>query len=250
MITRFSRPDRFQNLSLYALPIFIMLSVVALIYGFYVSLWNSPADYQQGDAVRIMYIHVPSAWVGLGIYTSAAVSAFIALVWRHRLAEIYMDAAIPLGAVFTLMCLVTGALWGQPIWGTWWVWDARLTSVLVLFVQYVGYYALRHAFDDEQRGLQIGAVLLLIGAINIPVIKFSVDWWNTLHQPASISRLGKPTLDSAMLKPLLVMALGFASLYGALVLLRMQTLMLQAKNKARMMRQLWQDAHNTQDTIS
>jgi heme exporter protein C len=236
MITHFARLDRFHRLSAVLLPLFGVMASVCLVYGLYLSLVVSPADYQQGDAVRIMYIHVPSAWLGLGIYTSAAVAAFIALVWRHRVAEIYMDAAIPLGAIFTAICLASGALWGQPIWGTWWVWDARLTSVLVLFVQYIGYMVLRRAFDDEQQALRVGAVLLLIGALNIPIIKFSVDWWNTLHQPASISRLGKPTLDSAMLKPLLWMAGGFMSFYGAMVLMRMQIMMARVKKQARMMR--------------
>lgn len=242
MITYFARLDRFETLRRMLLPIFSLLAIGCWMYGLYLALWHSPADYQQGDAVRIMYIHVPSAWLGLGVYTSAAIAALIALVWRHRLAEIYMDAAMPLGAVFTMLCLITGALWGQPIWGTWWVWDARLTAVLVLFIQYLAYAALRHAFDDEQRGIQAGAVLLLIGAINIPIIKFSVEWWNTLHQPASISRLGKPTLDSAMLKPLLIMAVAFLSSYGALVLVRMQTVMLRARQHNRMMRHLWRDA--------
>jgi heme exporter protein C len=248
MITYFARPDRFDAIRRVLLPVLAMVAVGAWAYGLYLALWASPADYQQGDAVRIMYVHVPSAWLGLGVYTSAAIAALIALVWRHRLAEIYMDAAMPLGAVFTLLCLVTGALWGQPIWGTWWVWDARLTAVLVLFIQYLGYGALRHAFDDQQRGLQAGAVLLLIGAINIPIIKFSVDWWNTLHQPASISRLGKPTLDSTMLKPLLVMALAFFATYGALVLIRMHSVMLQAKQQARLARQIWRDAQQQDNT--
>lgn len=250
MLTHFARLDRFHRLSAVLLPLFTVLAVLCVGYGLYVSLWASPADYQQGDAVRIMYIHVPSAWLGLGIYTSTAIAAFVALVWRHRLAEIYMDAAIPVGAIFTALCLITGAIWGQPIWGTWWVWDARLTSVLVLFVQYIGYMVLRRAFDDEQQALRIGAVLLLIGALNIPIIKFSVDWWNTLHQPASISRLGKPTLDITMLKPLLWMAGGWISLAGVVILMRMHIVMARAKKQARMMRQVWQHTSQQQDRIS
>jgi heme exporter protein C len=239
MFTRFARPDQFHRLTTWVLPLFSILAAVCLSYGLYQALYLSPADYQQGDAVRIMYVHVPCAWLGLFIYASAGVAALIALVWRHRLAEFYMDAAVPLGALFTALCLITGSLWGQPIWGTWWVWDARLTSVLVLFMQYLGYLALRHGFDDEQRSLQAGAVLLLIGLINIPIIKFSVEWWNTLHQPASISRLGKPTMDSSMLKPLLLMAGGFFALYGCLVILRLKTLMLQARQQTKLLRQIW-----------
>lgn len=241
MLTRFSRPDQFHRLTRWFVPILALLALGGLGYGLFLSLWASPADYQQGDAVRIMYVHVPCAWLGLFIYASAGTAALIALVWRHRLAEFYMDAAIPLGALFTALCLVTGSIWGQPIWGTWWVWDARLTSVLVLFIQYLGYLALRHAFDEEQRGLNAGAILLLVGLVNLPVIKFSVEWWNTLHQPASVTRLGKPTLDASMLQPLLIMALGMFALYGVLVLLRMETLMRQSRQQTRLLRQIWAD---------
>lgn len=237
MITRLAHPAVFARLTNWLLPLCATLSILAILYGTYLALWQSPADYQQGDAVRIMYVHVPCAWLGLFIYTSAAVAAFVALVWRHRLAELYMDAAMPLGTVFTALCLVTGAIWGQPMWGTWWVWDARLTSVLILFLQYLGYMALRRAFDEPQRSLQAGAILLLIGLINIPIIKFSVEWWNTLHQPASISRIGKPALDKAMLQPLLIMACGFFALYGTLVLLRLDTLLRRAQHEAAMLRQ-------------
>jgi heme exporter protein C len=197
----------------------ITLGLFAL--GFYFSFFNSPPDYQQGETVRIMYIHVPAAWMALFTYVTMATAAFCALIWRHVVAEEYMRAMAPVGAAFTAICLVTGALWGQPTWGTWWVWDARLTSVLVLFFLYLGYMALASAFDDEQKGLNAGAVLLLIGAVNIPIIKFSVDWWNTLHQPASILRADGPSIDASMLWPLIVMALAFKCLFIFLVTLRL-----------------------------
>ncbi len=233
----FAHPANFQKLQRILLPLCSVMAVIGLAYGLWLALIGSPPDYQQGDAVRIMYVHVPCAWLGLFIYASCGAAAFIALVWRHRLAEFYLDAAVPLGALFTALCLMTGSIWGQPMWGTWWVWDARLTSVLILFLQYLGYLALRQSFDDEQRGLQAGAILILVGLINIPVIKFSVEWWNTLHQPATVSRLGKPTLDTAMLKPLLMMAFGFFSVYGVMIILRIDTLIRQAQTMARAARQ-------------
>jgi heme exporter protein C len=222
-LMRFSNPRQFLKLADKLIPIVSILAVILLTIGLYLSLLGSPADYQQGESVRIMYIHVPAAWMAMFIYTSMAAAAFTGLVWKHIVAELYARAAAPLGAVFTLVCLVTGSLWGKPMWGTWWVWDARLTSVLILFFLYSGYIALINAFDDEQKGLNAGAYLLLMGVVNIPVIKFSVDWWNTLHQPASLMRFAKPAIDSAMLVPLLVMGLAFTLLFTALVLVRLKT---------------------------
>ena len=183
----------------------------------------APPDYQQGESVRIMYIHVPAAWMALSIYLFVAVASAVALVWRHPLAEIAAAAAAPIGAAFTFVCLATGSLWGRPMWGAWWVWDARLTSVLVLFFLYLGYIALVNAFDEPGRGARAGSVLALAGAVNLPIVKFSVDWWNTLHQPASVVRLGGPKIDVAMLIPLLVMAVGFSLMFAALTMLRMRT---------------------------
>ena len=207
------------------------LAGISLISGLYFALYASPPDYQQGETVRIMYIHVPAAWMSLFIYTSMAVAAMVSLIWQHRTADIYTEAAAPLGASFTLICLITGALWGQPMWGTWWVWDARLTSVLILFFLYLGYIALIHSFDHKARGIAAGRFLLLIGLINIPIIKFSVDWWNTLHQPASLSRFAKPAIDPSMLTPLLIMAVAFMALFGFLVSLAMETTLLRAKQQ-------------------
>ena len=225
MLHRFASPTRFLALADIMQPVAVAVALLAGSYGLYLSLFASPADYQQGETVRIMYVHVPAAWMAMMIYAMMAVSAFCGLVWRHVLAEEFPRAMAPVGAAFTLICLVTGALWGQPTWGTWWVWDARLTSVLVLFFLYLGYMALINAFDDEQRGLNAGAIVLLLGAVNLPIIKFSVDWWNTLHQPASVLRLDGPSIHPSMLTPLLVMALAYLALVLALSCLRLRVVL-------------------------
>ena len=195
-------------------------------YGLVAGLVFAPPDYQQGDAFRIIYVHAPSAWLSLCAYTTMAVAGAIALIWRIKIGHAVATAAAPIGASFTLAALVTGSLWGKPMWGTWWVWDARLTSVLVLFFLYLGYIALVNAFDDPTRGARAGAILALVGVVNLPIIKFSVDWWNTLHQPASVFRLGGPTIVVSMLLPLLVMAVAFTTLFIALWLVRIRTAIL------------------------
>ena len=229
---RFANPARFMRLSDRLLPWCAALTVATLLIGLYGALFASPPDYQQGDSVRIMYIHVPAAWMALSVYLLMAIASAVMLIWRHPLADIAAQAAAPLGAGFTLLCLVTGSLWGRPTWGTWWVWDARLTSVLVLFFLYLGYIALVHAFDDPTRGARAGAVLALVGVVNLPIIKFSVDWWNTLHQPASVFRIGGPTIDRAMLLPLLVMAAGFMLYFAALLMLRIRTAIIESRLRA------------------
>jgi heme exporter protein C len=223
MISRLANPARFMRVSAAVLPWCGGASAVVIAVGLFLALIVAPPDYQQGEAVRIMYVHVPSAWMALNIYLLMAVASAVALVWRHPLAEIAARSAAPIGAAFTFVCLATGSLWGRPMWGAWWVWDARLTSVLVLFFLYLGYIALVNGFDDSARGGRAGSVLALVGVVNLPIIKFSVDWWNTLHQPASVLRLGKPTIALSMLIPLLVMALGFTLLFIALLLMRMRT---------------------------
>jgi heme exporter protein C len=223
MINRFANPARFMRLSTRALPWCGWSTVAVLAIGLYLSLVVAPPDYQQGEAVRIMYVHVPAAWMALSVYLFIAVASGVALVSRHPLAEIAARSAAPIGAAFTFVCLTTGSLWGRPMWGAWWVWDARLTSVLVLFFLYLGYIALANGFDDPTRGARAGAILALVGVVNLPIIKFSVDWWNTLHQPASVLRLGKPAIALSMLVPLLVMAAGFMLLFVSLLLLRMRT---------------------------
>jgi heme exporter protein C len=232
MMNWLANPARFTRFSTTALPWCAWSAAVVLAVGLYWSLAVAPPDYQQGDAVRIMYIHVPAAWMALSVYLMLAVASAVALVWRHPLAEVAAKAAAPIGAAFTFVCLVTGSLWGRPMWGTWWVWDARLTSVLILFFLYLGYIALVNAFDDPSRGGRAGSVLALVGVVNLPIIKFSVDWWNTLHQPASVLRIGGPTIAISMLAPLLVMATGFLLFFLALLMLRMRTVLNERKAMA------------------
>ncbi|SDH39785.1 heme ABC transporter permease [Roseospirillum parvum] len=219
---RYANPARFLKIANAILPYSLWATVLLTAVGLYMALFNSPPDYQQGETVRIMYVHVPAAWMGLFCYIGLAVASFVALVWKHPLADIAAKASAPVGAVFTVICLVTGALWGKPMWGAWWVWDARLTSMLVLLFLYLGHMALVNAFDDPGRGAKAGAVLALVGAVNVPIIKFSVDWWNTLHQPAAVFRMDGPTIDTPILIPLLVMALAFKFYYLTVLLWAMR----------------------------
>jgi heme exporter protein C len=232
MLTRLANPARFMRMSGPVLPFLAVATVLALAIGLYLALVVAPPDYQQGESVRIMFVHVPAAWMALLVYLIVALASAVALVWRHPLAEIAAQAAAPLGAAFTLVCLVTGSLWGRPMWGTWWAWDARMTSVLVLFFLYLGYIALVNAFDDMARGARAGSVLALVGIVNLPIIKFSVDWWNTLHQSESVLRMGGPTIDVSMLVPLLVMALGYLLLFKTLLIIRMRTALNERKTRA------------------
>jgi heme exporter protein C len=229
MLTRLANPARFMRASGALLPWLAGATAILLPIGLIWALAIAPPDYQQGESVRIMFIHVPSAWMASFVYLLIAVASGVALVWRHPLAEIAAQAAAPLGAAFTLVCLATGSLWGRPMWGTWWVWDARLTSVLVLFFLYLGYIALVNAFDDATRGARAGSLLALVGVVNLPIIKFSVDWWNTLHQPASVVRLGGPSIDPSLLWPLLVMAVAFMVLFAWLLVLRMRAALNERK---------------------
>ena len=232
MLTYLANPARFMRISGVMLPPLGLATVAVLALGLYLALFVAPPDYQQGESVRIMFVHVPAAWMGLFAYLVVAVASGVALVWRHPLAEIAAQAAAPLGAAFTLVCLVTGSLWGRPMWGTWWAWDARMTSVLVLFFLYLGYIALVNAFDDMGRGARAGSVLALVGVVNLPIIKFSVDWWNTLHQADSVFRMGGPTIDPSMLWPLMIMVLGYLLLFKTLLLVRMRTALNEAKARA------------------
>ena len=219
---RFANPARFQRFSAVALPWVAAAAVLCIAAGLGFALFVSPADYQQGETVRIMYVHVPSAWMALFVYVVVAAGSISALVWKHPLGEVVARAAAPIGAGFTLVCLVTGSLWGKPMWGAWWVWDARLTSVLVLFFLYLGYMALLGAFDDPVRGGRAASILAIVGVVNVPVIKWSVDWWNTLHQPASVARMDGPAIHPSMLLPLLLMATGFAFYFATVLLLRVR----------------------------
>ena len=193
-----------------------------LLVGLYLALVVVPADYQQGDTVRIMFVHVPSAWMAMFCYSFLAVASAVGLIWKHPLADLAAKASAPIGAGFTFLALVTGSLWGKPMWGTWWVWDARLTSMLVLLFLYLGYIALVNAFDDPTRGTRASSILVLVGFINVPIIKFSVDWWNTLHQPASVIKMGGPSIDASMLWPLLLMAVAFTTYYLWVLLIRIR----------------------------
>jgi heme exporter protein C len=226
---RFANPGRFMRIAGAVLPWTGGLSLLLFVVGLYLALVGSPADYQQGETVRIMYVHVPAAWMALSVYTFIAAASAAALIWRHPLADIAALAASPVGACFTLIALTTGSLWGRPMWGTWWEWDARLTSVLILFFLYLGHMALAQAFDDPQRGRRAAAILAIAGFINVPIVKFSVDWWNTLHQPASIFRAAGPTVDDSMLWPLLIMAAAYLLFFVAVLLMRMQAALLRAR---------------------
>jgi len=219
---RLANPARFRRLAAALLPWFSLAALGLFATGLYFGLYDSPVDYQQKDTVRIMYVHVPSAWLAMMSYSALAIAGFVFLVWRHPLADVAGAAAAPIGAAFTFLALATGAIWGQPTWGTWWVWDARLTSVLILFFLFLGYIALRNAFDDRERAAKSVAILAIVGSVILPVIKFSVEWWNTLHQPASVTKLGTPAIHADMLRPLLLMAGAYLCLFVVVLLLRMR----------------------------
>ena len=218
---RFANPARFLRIARVLMPWLALPGLGLTIAGLYIGLFASPPDYQQGDSVRIMYVHVPAAWLASGGYLGLAVASAAALVWRHPLASVAARAIAPAGALFAAICLVSGSLWGKPTWGTYWVWDARLTSMLVLLFLYLGYLALSSAEADrpEAKG---AAILSLVGVINLPIIKYSVEWWNTLHQGPSIT-LTKNAIDPAMLLPLFLSLGGFTLLFAAVVLMRMRT---------------------------
>ncbi|KKJ76036.1 heme transporter HemC [Kiloniella litopenaei] len=226
---RFANPNRFLKLTNQVLPWVSGLTVISLAVGLYMSFFTSPPDYQQGESVRIMYIHVPSAWMAMFVYTSIAIASVCSLIWRHPLADLAAKASAPIGAGFTFLALATGSLWGKPMWGAWWVWDARLTSVLILFFLYLGHMALMHAFEEQERGNKAAAILGIVGFVNIPIIKFSVDWWNTLHQPASVMRADGPTIDPSMLWPLMIMGIAFKFFYVVVLLIRIKSELIEAK---------------------
>jgi len=236
-----ANPTRFLALVERLLPWLTGAAALALAAGLILAA-NAPDDYQQGATVKIMFMHVPSAWLAMGIWALLAIAALGTLVWRHPLADVAAKAATPIGAAFTLICLITGSLWGRPMWGTYWVWDARLTSVLILFLMYLGLMALWRAVDDPSRAARAAAILTLVGALNLPIIKFSVDWWNTLHQPASVMRIGGPSLDRAFLIPLLVMAIGFTLLFVTLHLAAMRNEILRRRVRSLQMMQASQQA--------
>ena len=228
---RFANPGRFLRLAARLQPWLSWPALVLTLGGLAWGLLGAPADWQQGDAVRMMYVHVPSAWLASAGYVSLALASFASLVWRHPLADLAAVEIGPVGAGFTGLCLATGSLWGKPMWGAWWVWDARLTSVLVLFFLYLGHIALVRAFDDPVRGYRAGAILALVGVVNLPVIKFSVQWWNTLHQPDSITLTGAPTMSLSMLWPLGVCTLGMTLGFAAIVLARVRAAVMETRTR-------------------
>jgi heme exporter protein C len=239
---RFANPGRFLRLSGAALPWLAIPGLLLTITGLAWGLLFAPADWQQGDAVRIMYIHVPAAWLASAGYIGLAICSVLSLVWRHPLADLAAVEIGPVGAGFTALCLATGSLWGKPMWGAWWVWDARLTSVLVLFFLYLGHIALVRAFDEPERGYRAGTILALVGAVDLPIIKFSVDWWNTLHQPDSITLTGAPTMYIGMLWPLFVTALGYTLLFAAIVLARTRAAVMERRIRGLLMAQASREA--------
>jgi heme exporter protein C len=231
-----ANPSRFLALANRLSPWLAAATCVAFAAGV-IGVYLAPDDYQQGATVKIMFIHVPAAWLGLFAWVLMSAAALGTLVWRHPLADVAAKAAAPLGAAFTLMCLITGSLWGRPMWGTYWVWDARLTSELILFLMYLGLIALWRTIDEPTRAARIVAVLTLVGAINIPIIKFSVDWWNTLHQSASVLRVGGSTIHSTILAPLIVMLVAFTLLFLTLHLAAMRNEIMRRRVRSLLMMQ-------------
>jgi heme exporter protein C len=226
---RFANPAQFSRISQAVLPVAVMLLVFCGVLGLYLGLFVAPDDYQQGATVKIMYIHVPAAWMASAVYAFMATMSACFLIWRHTLADVLARESAAIGAVFTLICLITGMLWGKPTWGAYWVWDARLTSMLVLLLLYCGYLGIAYSEEASQRVKVASAWVALIGAINLPIIRYSVEWWNSLHQPASILREGGPSIHSSMLTPLLLMIVAFAALFVALLLVRANTALREVK---------------------
>ncbi len=234
---RFANPGRFLRLAGRVQPWLTWPAVLITLAGLFWGLFLAPADYQQGDAVRIMYIHVPFAWLSMLGYTGLAAASVLSLVWRHPLADLAAAEIGPVGAAITALCLVTGSLWGRPMWGAWWVWDARLTSELVLLFLYAGHILLIRAFDDQERGYQAGAILALIGVVNLPIIHYSVTWWNSLHQGNSIGLAGSSTMDGRILAPLAIAALGTTLGFGAVVLARLRAAVMERRLRGLLMAQ-------------
>ena len=236
MFDYFANPTRFMRLADLLIVPMAALAALLLAAGLYLGLLASPPDYQQGETVRIMYVHVPAAWLATFGYVALGLCGLFYIVWRHPLADIALRAMAPVGALFAFLTLVTGALWGKPMWGAWWVWDARLTSMLILFFFYIAMIALANAFDTPERGSRPAAILALVGLLNVPIVKFSVDWWNTLHQPASLVRSGGVSIDPVMLTPLLLMLAGTHLFFAVVVILRMKALLAERRIAALRLR--------------
>ncbi len=227
----FGSPPHFYRIASKSIPWLTTLFLVFVVAGLYGGLVLAPPDYQQGDSYRIIFIHVPAAWMSLFIYVVMAVCGIVTIVWRMKLAEIVLICSAPIGASFTFLALATGSIWGKPMWGTWWVWDARLTSELILLFLYLGVIGLHNAIEDKRVAARAVAILAIVGVVNVPIIHYSVEWWNTLHQGATIMKLGKPSMPPEMLWPLLLSILGWAIVSGAIFLLRLQNEILQREKK-------------------
>lgn len=239
-----ANPARFMQLSARILPLLSVVTVAVLLFGLFLA-WRAPEDYQQGITVKIMFIHVPFAWLAMMCYSLMTCSAAGILLWRHPLAEVALKTAVPIGAVFTALALVTGSLWGRPTWGTWWEWDARLTSMFILLLIYLGIFALSRAFESAAMSARAAAILTIVGFINIPVIKFSVEWWNTLHQPSSLFRKGGSAIDTSLLIPLLVMAAAFTLVFITFHLIAMRNEILRRRVIAMQQLAAWQPTQKT-----
>ena len=231
-------PRYFYTLAGRMIPWFGVATLLFILAGVYGGLVLAPADYQQGDSFRIIYIHVPAAWMSMFIYMVMAVAGGIGLIWRMKLAEVVHICSAPIGASFTFLALVTGSLWGKPMWGAWWVWDARLTSELLLLFLYLGVIALNNAVDDKRLAARATAILAIVGVVNIPIIHYSVEWWNTLHQGATITKFDKPSMDTSMLIPLLITALGFKLYYATVILMRARCEVLERERNSRWVKEL------------
>ncbi len=234
---RLASPPHVYRVAAMLTPWFLTAALIAIGYGLIGGLVFAPPDYQQGDAFRIIYVHVPSAWMSLFCYTVMAVAGAIGLIWRIKMGHAVAAATAPIGASFTVLALVTGSLWGRPMWGTYWAWDPRLTSELILLFLYVGVMSLRPAFEDPARGDRAAALLAVVGVVNVPIIHFSVVWWNSLHQGATIARLGKPHIEGSMLWPLLSMFVGFMCFFGAVLCMRLRGEVLNRERQASWVRE-------------
>jgi len=235
---RLASPREFYRISLYVTPVFGFLFLTLTLVGTYYGLFVAPADYQQGESYRIIFVHVPSAWLSMFIYTTMAIAGAIGLIWRMKMAFVVAICSAPIGAAFTALALITGSIWGKPIWGTWWVWDARLTSELILLFLYFGVMATYYAFEDRKTAERAMALLSVVGVVIVPIIHYSVEWWSTLHQPATITKIGKPSIHPSMGIPLFLMVFAFQLLYAYVLLLRTRIGILQREARAAWVAQL------------
>jgi heme exporter protein C len=238
MIDRYASPKHAYTLACSLTPWCAWISIVLFLGGVYGSLVYAPPDYDQGDAFRIIYVHVPAAWMSMFVYVVMALAGACGLIWKVKLMDGIARSCAPLGASFTLLALVTGSIWGKPMWGTWWVWDARLTSELILLFLYLGYMALQSAIDDRRTAARAGAILALVGVVNIPIIHFSVEWWNTLHQGPTVTKLDQPSIHVTMLIPLLIMSIAYTTFFISMLMVRLRTEILDQERNSSWVREL------------